>query len=112
MEDGDVIVIPFRSDVITISGEVNIPQALVYASNATTRDYIARAGGFTERADSRRIIIRKPNGQIIIDQGARLAPGDELLVFPRVDTKSMQYAKDVMTILFQIAAASKAVGIL
>lgn len=112
LEDGDVIVIPFRSDVVTISGEVNIPQALVFASNATTRDYIARAGGFTERADARRIIIRKPNGQIIIDQGAILAPGDELLVFPKVDTKSMQYAKDIITIIFQIAAASSAVGIL
>ncbi|WP_022950600.1 polysaccharide biosynthesis/export family protein [Leucothrix mucor] len=112
LEDGDVIVIPFRSDVITISGEVNIPQALVFASNATTRDYVARAGGFTERADARRIIIRKPNGQIIIDQGAVLAPGDELLIFPRVDTKSMQYAKDIITIIFQIAAASSAVGIL
>lgn len=112
LEDGDVIVIPFRSDVITVSGEVNIPQALVYAGNATIRDYVARAGGYTERADTRRIIIRKPNGQILLNQQAVPEPGDELLIFPRVDTKTMQYTKDIMTVIFQIAAASKAVGIL
>lgn len=112
LEDGDVIVIPFRSDVITVSGEVNIPQSLVYASNATIRDYVARAGGYTERADTRRIIIRKPNGQILLNQQAVPEPGDELLIFPRVDTKTMQYTKDIMTVIFQIAAASKAVGIL
>lgn len=112
LEDGDVIVIPYRSDVITISGEVNIPQALVYASNATISDYVNRSGGFTERAERNRIIIRKPNGQVLTARQTTLQPGDEILVYPRVDTKSLQFTKDIVTIIFQVAAASKAVGIL
>lgn len=112
LEDGDVIVIPYRSDVVTISGEVNIPQALVFASNANLQDYVARSGGFTERADRNRIIIRKPNGQVIASTKTTLQAGDEILVYPRVDTKSLQFTKDIVTIIFQIAAATKAVGIL
>lgn len=112
LEDGDIVVIPFRSDVITISGEVNIPQALVYAPNATLSDYVARSGGFTERAERERIIVRKPNGQVVAASNTILQPGDEVLVYPKVDTKTLQFTKDIVTIIFQIAAASKAVGIL
>ncbi|RVU83395.1 polysaccharide export protein [Leucothrix sargassi] len=112
LEDGDVIVIPYRSDVITISGEVNIPQALIYASNANLLDYVARSGGFTDRAETQKIIIRKPNGQVLNAVDTRLEPGDEILIYPKVDTKSLQFTKDIVTIIFQIAAASKAVGIL
>ena len=110
LEDGDVIVIPFRSDVITISGEVNLPQSIVYAPNANISDYIFRSGGFTERANPQQIIIRKPNGQTTLS--GQVSPGDEILVFPKVDTKKFQFAKDIMGIIFQIAATSKAVGIL
>lgn len=112
LEDGDVIVIPYRSDVITISGEVNIPQALVFASNANLRDYIARSGGFTERAETNQIIIRKPNGQVLTATNTVLEPGDEILVYPKTDTKTLQFTKDIVTIIFQIAAASSAVGII
>ena len=112
LEDGDVIVIPFRSDVITISGEVNIPQALVYAQNAALSDYIARSGGYTERAEKKKIIIRKPNGQVLTSTNTILQPGDEILIYPKVDTKNLQFTKDIVTIIFQIAAASAAVGII
>jgi protein involved in polysaccharide export with SLBB domain len=112
LEDGDVIVIPYLSDVITISGEVNIPQALVYAGNANIQDYVARSGGFTERAEREKIIIRKPNGQVLISTDTTLQPGDEILVYPKIDTKKLQFTKDIVSIIFQIAAASKAVGII
>jgi len=112
LEDGDVIVIPYRSDVIIISGEVNIPQAVAFAENADLTDYISSAGGFTERAETRQVMIKKPNGQVAMNYDTYLNPGDEIIVYPKIDTKSIQYAKDIMTILFQIAAASKAVGIL
>ena len=110
LEDGDIIVIPFRSDVITISGEVNLPQSVVYASGANYMDYIIKSGGFTERADPQQVIIRKPNGQTALS--GRISAGDEIIVFPQVDTKNFQFAKDIMGIIFQIAATSAAVGIL
>ena len=110
LEDGDIIVIPYRSDVITISGEVNLPQSVVYASNATINDYVMKAGGFSERANTQQIIIRKPNGQTTLS--GHISAGDEIIIFPKVDSKNFQFAKDIMGIIFQIAATSKAVGIL
>ena len=109
LEAGDIIVIPYRSDIITISGEVTLPQTVVYASNANAYDYINASGGFTERANQQDIIIRKPNGQTVLS--GQISPGDEIIVFPKVDTKNFQFAKDIMSIIFQIAATSSAVGI-
>jgi protein involved in polysaccharide export with SLBB domain len=47
LEDGDTIVIPQRSDLIMIAGEVLVPQAVVWSATETEEDYIARSGGFT-----------------------------------------------------------------
>jgi len=111
LEEDDVIVIPKKSDVVMISGEVQIPQSIVYATNATVYGYIQRAGGFTERAEKQKIVIVKPNGQVLMGSNLTVSPGDEIMVFPKVDEKIMQFNKDIMAIIFQIATAAKAVGI-
>ncbi len=103
LEDGDVIVIPQQSDVVTIDGEVQIPQAVVYASNATVLDYIANAGGFTDRADHERIVLVRPNGQVKIGGKLKVKAGDQVLVFPKVDTKNLQTIKDWTQVIYQIA---------
>lgn len=111
LEEDDVIVIPKKSDVIIISGEVQIPQSMVYARNANAYDYIQRTGGFTERAETKKIIVVKPNGQVLMGSNIRVTPGDEIKVFPKVDAKLMQFNKDIISIIFQIATTAKAAGI-
>jgi protein involved in polysaccharide export with SLBB domain len=118
LEQGDEIVIPIRSDLVQIGGEVLLPQAVVYNPNAVVGDYIAWAGGFSERADDERIAIVHANGLttlVDVDQGkgwlsddAALAikAGDQILVLPRVDTKILQAVKDVTQIMYQIAIAA------
>ncbi|NMU33978.1 polysaccharide export protein, partial [Vibrio parahaemolyticus] len=44
LEQGDKVVIPIKTDLISISGEVLMPQAVVFNSNATIQDYVAWAG--------------------------------------------------------------------
>jgi len=36
-------------------------------------------------------------------------PGDEILVLPKIDVKSLQIVKDLTQILFQIAVSAKVV---
>ena len=36
-----------------------------------------------------------------------ISPGDRILVLPKVDTKGMLLAKDLMQIIYQIAVATK-----
>lgn len=107
LEDGDVIVIPQLSDVVTIAGEVQIPQAIVYSPAAKAIDYIAQAGGFSERADQKRIALLKPNGRVVMGETLQVSAGDQIMVFPKVDTKNMQFAKDITQIIYQIALGAR-----
>ncbi|MFZ0243725.1 MAG: polysaccharide biosynthesis/export family protein, partial [Desulfobacterales bacterium] len=109
LEDGDVIVIPARSDVVVISGEVIMPQAIVFTKGKNSRDYIAMAGGFSHRADKGHILVAKPNGEVLETADTTIAPGDHIMVLPRFDTKNLQTIKDITQILYQIAIATKVV---
>ena len=109
LEEGDVIVIPQKSDVITVSGEVLIPQSMVYARNATIKDYIQRAGGFSQRADQQKLVVRRPNGKVDIGTKLIVKPGDRVMVFPKVDPKQRQNFKDWVQIFFQLAVAIKTI---
>ncbi|WP_221934379.1 polysaccharide biosynthesis/export family protein [Aliiglaciecola sp. M165] len=117
LEQGDEIVIPAQTDLIQVSGEVLMPQAIVYNPEATIEDYVAWAGGFSERADDDRIAILHANGLTSFVEsggghwyrerdGKSLQAGDQILVLPKVDTKFMQTIKDVTQIIYQIAIAA------
>lgn len=107
LEDGDIIVIPAKSDVVVVSGEVMMPQTVVYLPGRDIDDYIAGTGGFSDRANKRHLLVVKPNGEVLPAKHATLAGGDQLLVLPKVDTKNMQVLKDISQILYQIAIAAK-----
>ena len=109
LEDGDDIVIPQKSDIIQIAGEVMIPNAVVYGKNLSMKDYVASAGGFTDRADADNILVVHPNGEIQKATATALQPGDMVMVMPRYDSKSFQIFKDIMQVLYQIAIATKVV---
>ena len=109
LEDGDEIVIPQRSDVVQISGEVLVPKAVVFINDYDTRRYITDAGGFTDRADENNILVVHPNGEINQANRTKIYPGDMLLVMPRYDTKGFSIFKDIMQVLYQIAVATKVV---
>jgi protein involved in polysaccharide export with SLBB domain len=106
LEKGDQIVIPHYTDLINIGGEVLFPQAVVFNPNATIDDYVAWAGGFTDRAEDERISIVRANGQVIFDKSAKIQRGDQILVLPKVDTKVIQAVKDITQIIYQIAVAA------
>mgnify|MGYP001030199547 FL=1 len=109
LQDGDVITIPERSDSLLISGEVQVPQAIVYVQGHTLEDYIRRAGGFTDRADQDNILIVRQNGEVVTSRDAELRPGDEVLVLPAVPTKNLQLASTIAEILFRIAVTTRTI---
>jgi protein involved in polysaccharide export with SLBB domain len=119
LEQGDEIVIPAQTDLIQVSGEVLMPQAIVYNSNATIRDYVAWAGGFSERANDERIAVVRANGLTVFldehnswltDENKQgLQAGDQILVLPKIDTKLLQSVKDITQIVYQIAIAANVV---
>ncbi|WP_282177124.1 polysaccharide biosynthesis/export family protein [Vibrio nereis] len=109
LEQGDKIVIPPRTDLISISGEVLMPQAVVFNDKASARDYVAWAGGFTDRADDSRIAVVRANGLVEFGRDYDIRPGDQIMVLPKVDNKVMQAVKDLTQIIYQIAVAANVV---
>lgn len=107
LENGDEIVIPQKSNVVQVSGEVIMAKAVTYDKNMSLDDYLASVGGVSVRGDDRHILLVKPNGEISLVDNSIIQPGDRIIVLPKVDSKSMLLAKDLMQIIYQIAVATK-----
>lgn len=107
LQDGDVITLPEISDSVLISGEVLVPQSVVYKKGMSAKDYVEGAGGFSQHADEDRILVVRLNGEVRQADEVSLHPGDEILVLPEVPTKNIQLATSISQILYQIAVATK-----
>lgn len=109
LQDGDVITIPEKSDSVLISGEVLVPQSVVFEPGRTVQDYIKGAGGFSQHADEEKILIVRQNGEVRNTADVSLKAGDEILILPEVPTKNLQLATSISQILYQIAVATRVV---
>lgn len=107
LEDGDEVVIPQKSNVVQITGEVVMPKAVAFEQGMSLDDYLAAAGGVSSRADEEHILVAKQNGEVGMADRLGISPGDRIMVLPKVDTKGMLLAKDLMQIIYQIAVATK-----
>jgi protein involved in polysaccharide export with SLBB domain len=107
LEPDDVVVIPSRTNVVRVGGEVMMTQAVMFRPGATAEDYIADSGGFTDRSDRGKVIVIRANAEVAIgDTDTAIYPGDELLVPPKIDTKLLQNAVDLTQIIYQIAVSA------
>lgn len=115
LQSEDVVVVPERSRVVLVSGEVMAPQALVYVPGDDPKDYVARVGGYTDRADESKLVIRRRNGEVVqgsLEDGqssVEIREGDELVIFPKVPVKNLQVAATISEILFRLAAITSTV---
>ncbi|WP_368924359.1 polysaccharide biosynthesis/export family protein [Comamonas aquatica] len=115
LENGDVIRIPRKDDLVLVSGEVLFPNAVAYESKLSLEEYINRAGGFTQMADNARVVVARRDGSFDQVNPKRLfantdiQAGDQILVLPKVDEKKRQFWKDMTQIIYQIAVGAKVV---
>jgi protein involved in polysaccharide export with SLBB domain len=107
VEDGDVIVIPERVQTVLVSGEVAVPQAVIWRPGMTADDFIRAAGGFAERGSTSQIMIRRASGELLLDTREAPQPGDELVALPRLDPKYFQMGIDLLNLIFQTALTAR-----
>lgn len=108
LEDGDDLVIPNQTDVVLISGEVEVPQTVIYNDDFDVRDYVAEAGGLTSRGDAGNVIVVQANGRV--HTGERpIQPGDHLMVLPGEASKLFAVAKDIVEVVFRSALSTATV---
>jgi len=107
LEDGDVIVIPERSQTILVAGEVTAPRAVLWRPEMKLVDYVRAAGGYSPRGNDASLMIRRASGELVLDPSESLRPGDELIVLPRLDPKVFQIGSDLLGLIYQIAVATR-----
>jgi polysaccharide biosynthesis/export protein len=119
LRDGDKLLIPKKTQEITILGEVQSPTSHVYEAGLTRDDYIARSGGATQKADRKRIYVVRANGDVISgersgwfrrSQSVEMRPGDTIVV--PLDTervRALPLWQAVTTIIYNLAVALLAV---
>lgn len=107
LEDGDIIRLPERSHLVLVSGEVIFPSALAYDSKADTEDYVKRSGGYTQGADRAKVLVVRQDGTVGESRNTALQPGDEIMVMPKIETKSVELTRGITQIIYQIAVAAK-----
>jgi protein involved in polysaccharide export with SLBB domain len=107
LEDGDTIVVPRRTNVVRVVGEVSVANAVMYRPDLRVRDYVRMAGGYTARADEGHVIVRRASAEIVFgNMDTAIHPGDELIVPPEVDDKWIQNGIDLAGVIYQIAIAT------
>lgn len=110
LENGDVLRVPVKDGLVQVQGEVVVPTAVAYDARLGILDYIKRAGGYSQNADTSRVLIAHRDGSFSeARDGDGIRPGDDILVLPRVDNKSRQFWKDITQIIFQIAVSAKVI---
>jgi protein involved in polysaccharide export with SLBB domain len=119
IRDGDKLLVPKKSQEITILGEVQSPTSHVYQAGLTRDDYIAKSGGVTQKADRKRIYIVRANGDVVTgertgwfrrSQAIVMRPGDTIVV--PLDTeriRALPLWQAVTTIIYNLAVALLAV---
>ncbi len=121
LENGDILKVPAKDGLVLISGEVLFPNAIAYGEKLNLDDYIKKAGGYTQNADSARIVVAKRDGSFAevnndnglfglfpaTDKSLQVQAGDEILVLPKVEMKSRQFFKELTQIVYQIAVSAR-----
>jgi protein involved in polysaccharide export with SLBB domain len=119
VRDGDHLLIPKKTQEITILGEVQSPTSHVFQAGLTRDEYIARSGGTTQKADRKRIYVVRANGDVVSgqrsgwfrrSQSAEILPGDTIVV--PLDTervRALPVWQAVTTIIYNLAVALLAV---
>lgn len=82
LQEGDVLVIPRRVDVVRVSGEVMVPNVISYEEGKSLKRYIKESGGFTEDARKSRLYVVHANGYVVKSKKWKRSalPGSEIIV--------------------------------
>ena len=120
VRDGDKLLVPKKTEEITILGEVQSPTSHVFEAGLSRDDYIARSGGTTQKADRKRIYIVRANGDVISGERRtgwfrrsrtfEMRPGDTIVV--PLDTERVRAVplwQAVTTIIYNLAIAVLAI---
>jgi protein involved in polysaccharide export with SLBB domain len=119
LRNGDMLLIPKKTQEVTILGEVQSPTSHIYRAGLSRDDYIAGSGGTTQKADRKRIYIVRANGDVVSggrsgwfrrSQAIEIRPGDTIVVPLNTERVApLPLWTSVTTIIYNLAIALLAI---
>jgi polysaccharide biosynthesis/export protein len=119
LRNGDMLLIPKKTQEITVLGEVQSPTSHIYYAGLSRNDYIAKSGGTTQKADRKRIYVVRANGDVVSGersgwfrrtQSVVLRPGDTIVVPLNTErVAGLPLWTSVTTIIYNLAVALLAI---
>ena len=119
LRDGDHLLVPVQSQVVTVIGETQQNTSHLFVLDMSRDDYIDLSGGLTRRADKSRIYVVHANGAVVTRGGSRwlgrggsleIQPGDTIVVPLDVDRiRPLTFWTNVTQIMYQGAIAVAAI---
>jgi protein involved in polysaccharide export with SLBB domain len=121
LEDDDKIVIPARTDTVTVSGAVYNPASFVYDARRKVGDYLQLAGKGGLNANQRHAFVLRADGSVFSRQEAGglfhggfdnlpMHPGDQIIVPEKVDNGVVRALHDWPQILAPLAVTALAIA--
>jgi polysaccharide export outer membrane protein len=119
LREGDRLLIPIRSQEITVIGETQQNASHLYRTDLSREDYIAMSGGLTRRGDKKLIYVVRASGEVVAggrsrwlgrNSGTEIRPGDTIVVPLETDRiRPMTFWTNVTQIIYQGAIAVAAI---
>ena len=119
LRDGDRLLVPPVSQVVTVIGEVQQSTSHLYQPGLSRDDYIEMSGGVTRRADKKHIYVVRASGAVLTGNrsrwfgkrgGVEIRPGDTIVAPLEIDRiRPLTFWTNVTQILYQAAIAVAAV---
>ena len=111
LKDGDKLLVPRRTQEVTVLGEVQSGTSHLFDPKLLLRDYIDLSGGTTARADRGRIYVVRADGSVVA--GSRSAgtmrPGDTIVVpLDAEHMRALPLWTAVSTIIYNLTVATAA----
>jgi polysaccharide export outer membrane protein len=123
LKDGDKLIVPQKTQEVTIIGEVQKSTSHLYSPDLNRDDYINLSGGTTYKADKDRIYTVRANGAVVSEENTKwyqnsevVEPGDTIVVPLNAERlRPLTLWTNVTQIIYQLgisAAAWQTVGVL
>lgn len=114
--DGDELIIPKKTNVISVVGEVLNPISFQYSDRISVQSAITLAGGYQSYADKKRVYVIKANGLVqktsrnIFQGGSGIQPGDTIVVPRKTPNNSILNTLEPVTqVLSDLAFSAAAI---
>jgi protein involved in polysaccharide export with SLBB domain/capsule polysaccharide export protein KpsE/RkpR len=121
LEDGDRIVIPARSNTVTVSGAVYNPASFVYDARRKVGDYLQLAGKGALNSNPSHAFVLRADGSVISRQEAAglfhssfeqlpMHPGDQIVMPEKVDNGVVRAIRDWGQLITPLALTTLAIA--